>query len=185
MMVSAAAFFSGFCLVASRATTPPQFRAMTDGTGAAESLMEARRVYSEQATLVQGPAYAASQQLFFEQRRVAKRGPPTPAFSSTGLATPTGDTFGPTAPTASGSTPPATQDTGLFQPMHYQQETAFVATAHSAGVNANNPTDMALWMKETISTRAQVLDTIRHYHTAVMRQHWSRWTIDYYANPRS
>ncbi|CAE7421778.1 unnamed protein product [Symbiodinium natans] len=116
---------------------------MTDGTGAAESLMEARRVYSEQATLVQGPAYAASQQLFFEQRRVAKRGPPTPAFSSTGLATPTGDTFGPTAPTASGSTPPAKQDTGLFQPMHYQQETAFVATAHSAGVNANNPTDMA------------------------------------------
>ncbi|CAE7246061.1 unnamed protein product [Symbiodinium natans] len=142
---------------------------MTDGTGAAESLMEARRVYSEQATLVQGPAYAASQQLFFEQRRVAKRGPPTPAFSSTGLATPTGDTFGPTAPTASGSTPPAKQDTGLFQPMHYQQETAFVATAHSAGVNANNPTDMALWMKETISTRAQVLDTIRHYHTAVIR----------------
>ena len=48
-MVSAAAFFSGFCLVASRATTPTQIQAMTDGAGAgaAESLMEARRIYSE------------------------------------------------------------------------------------------------------------------------------------------
>ncbi|OLP89840.1 hypothetical protein AK812_SmicGene28651 [Symbiodinium microadriaticum] len=108
--------------------------------------------------------YAAAQQLYFEQRRTAKRGPPTPGFSSTGLTTPLGSE--PTAPApeeASGSqaTPPAQ---GFVQ-----DDVALQLTAAQAGVFPQDTGALRTWLGGTVTTRATVLETIRHYHKAVIR----------------
>ncbi|OLQ14689.1 hypothetical protein AK812_SmicGene1123 [Symbiodinium microadriaticum] len=113
--------------------------------------------------------YAAAQQLYFEQRRTAKRGPPTPGFSSTGLTTPLGSE--PTAPApeeASGSqaTPP-TQ--GFVQAFQVQDDVALQLTAAQAGVNPQDTGALRTWLGGTVTTRATVLETIRHYHKAVIR----------------
>ncbi|OLP92580.1 putative sulfoacetaldehyde acetyltransferase [Symbiodinium microadriaticum] len=113
--------------------------------------------------------YAAAQQLYFEQCRTAKRGPPTPGFSSTGLTTPLGSE--PTAPApeeASGSqaTPPAQ---GFVQAFQVQDDVALQLTAAQAGVNPQDTGALRTWLGGTVTTRATVLETIRHYHKAVIR----------------
>ena len=123
--------------------------------------------YQTQATVVANPAYAAAQNLFWEQRR--KRGPPTPAISSTGLATPSGqdDTAAEAAPTT--TPPPQQPQISMFQPVVLEAEVAYQATALSMGVDTQDQAATNAWMATPLTTRKDVLETIRHYHTAVVR----------------
>ena len=123
--------------------------------------------YQTQATVVANPAYAAAQNLFWEQRR--KRGPPTPAISSTGLATPSGhdDTAAETAPTT--TPPPQQPQISMFQPVVLEAEVAYQATALSMGVDTQDQAATNAWMATPLTTRKDVRETIRHYHTAVVR----------------
>ena len=153
------------------ATTPSG--AMSVNEQAMEVARQANHQYSQQAVVVGQPAYQAAQQMFWEQRR--KRGPPTPAFSSTGLATPAAETAAGAAERAEPNTVPpppqstTTPGTGLFQPVVLDTDVAYQTTANSMGVDVRDQTAMENWLGETITTRVQVLQTIRHYHTAVIR----------------
>ena len=96
-----------FLWVAATWATPLSFTEADSEAMSDQALAEAYLRQQQGATTT---LYAAAQQLYFDQRRTAKRGPPTPGFSSTGLTTPLGSE--PTAPApeeASGSqaTPPA------------------------------------------------------------------------------
>ncbi|CAE7825396.1 unnamed protein product [Symbiodinium sp. CCMP2592] len=130
----------------------------------ARQLALASRQYSEQAELTAQPVYSATQTLFFEERRANKRGPPTPSMSSMGTpGGPMGVGGAQTTPT----TPQGRQS--LFQPIPLDQEASIQATAFAAGVEANDPANVKRWLGEAITTRQQVLETVRHYHTAVLR----------------
>ena len=162
---------------ASRAT-PPATDALRAGPKAVAAMAEQRMAeeisrvnqqYHEQSQLTSSPADSASQQLWFEARRVAKRGPPTPAFSSTGLATPSGSVGGTGNGGDSGAAASTTPQTGLFQPITLEAESAIMATAYSAGINAREPAQLQQWMAQPLRTRGEVLETIRQYHTAVIR----------------
>ena len=109
-------------LVAPLATTPPPMAMTPEEAQRISSVVNAQ--YAQQATIVGQPAYQSAQQLFWDQRR--KRGPPTPAFSSTGLATPTGPAEGAMETEAPQTTPPAssTTPTGLFQPVVLSDQSA-------------------------------------------------------------
>ncbi|CAE7041945.1 unnamed protein product [Symbiodinium natans] len=135
----------------------------------AEEISRVNQQYHEQSQLTSSPAYSASQQLWFEARRVAKRGPPTPAFSSTGLATPSGSVGGTGNGGDSGAAASTTPQTGLFQPITLEAESAIMATAYSAGINAREPAQLQQWMAQPLRTRGEVLETIRQDHTAVIR----------------
>ena len=94
-------------------------------------------------------------------------GSPTPAISSTGLATPTG----PEEATSS-EQPQATpqpKQVSMFQPVVLDMNTAFQATALSMGVDTQDTAATQAWMATPLTTRKDVLETIRHYHTAVVR----------------
>ena len=150
--------------------TPPH---MAMSSEEAQQLSSAVAQYAQQAMIVGQQVYQSAQQLFWEQRR--KRGPPTPAFSSTGLATPSGQgdvTEGDVPAAASTTTPPSsstTPPTGLFQPVVLGDNSAYQAVAHSMGVDVNNTEAVEKWMAQPVTTRADVLHTVRHYHTAVIR----------------
>ena len=152
------------------ATTPASAPAMhpTVGRERAEQLaMEVNSQYIEQGQVVRRPAYEAAQQLFWENRR--KRGPPTPALSSTGLASQSGEVESqpqPAAAASSTTTPPTTE---LFQPVVLSPDNAIMATASVMGVNVNDQADMQQWLNSQITTRQQVLHTIQSYHHAVIR----------------
>ena len=154
-------------LVAPLATTPPSMAMTPEEAQRISSLVNAQ--YAQQATIVGQPAYQSAQQLFWDQRR--KRGPPTPAFSSTGLATPTGPAEGAMETEAPQTTPPAssTTPTGLFQPVVLSDQSAYQAVAHSMGIDINSQQAMDNWMGAPVTTRADVLQTLRHYHSSVIR----------------
>ena len=151
--------------VAPLATTPGMSLSEEEAAALAR---QANHQYAQQTTLVGQPAYQAAQQVFWENRR--KRGPPSP-FSSTGLATPAGagDTAGANtggAAATSTSTPP---QAGLFQPAVLNDTISYNAVAHSMGVDVNNEAAMNAWLAEPLHSRVQILQTVRHYHTAVIR----------------
>ena len=155
-----------FLWVAATWATPLSFTEADSEAMSDQALAEAYLRQQQGATTT---PYAAAQQLYFEQRRTAKRGPPTPGFSSTGLSTPLGSE--PTAPApeeASGSqaTPP-TQ--GFVQAFQVQDDVALQLTAAQAGVNPQDTGALRTWLGGTVTTRATVLETIRHYHKAVIR----------------
>ena len=150
-----------FLWVAATWATPLSFTEADNEAMSDQALAEAYLRQRQGATTT---PYAAAQQLYFEQRRTAKRGPPTPGFSSTGLTTPLGSE--PTAPApeeASGSqaTPPAQ---GFVQ-----DDVALQLTAAQAGVFPQDTGALRTWLGGTVTTRATVLETIRHYHKAVIR----------------
>ena len=154
-------------LVAPLATTPPSMAMTPEEAQRISSVVNAQ--YAQQATIVGQPAYQSAQQLFWDQRR--KRGPPTPAFSSTGLATPSGPAEGAMETEAPQTTPPAssTTPTGLFQPVVLSDQSAYQAVAHSMGIDINSQQAMDNWMGAPVTTRADVLQTLRHYHSSVIR----------------
>ena len=155
-----------FLWVAATWATPLSFTEADSEAMSDQALAEAYLRQQQGATTT---PYAAAQQLYFEQRRTEKRGPPTPGFSSTGLTTPLGSE--PTAPApeeASGSqaTPPAQ---GFVQAFQVQDDVALQLTAAQAGVNPQDTGALRTWLGGTVTTRATVLETIRHYHKAVIR----------------
>ena len=100
----------------------------------------------------------------FSERR--KRAPPTPASSS--LATPQDDQdMG--HPEAAPSATPQRQEVGLFQPVALGATAALSVTAAHAGVDVNDAQALQQWLDEPVGSRRQALDTVRHYHTGVIR----------------
>ena len=117
--------------------------------------------------------YATTQQQWFEQNRTRKRGPPsTHGISSSGLTTPaehTEDTEMAGAETTPPPQPAQEQPHNLIQPLGVEKEAAYSITASQMGVNAQDPQSYSSWMQARLTTRQEVLDTIRAYHTTVIR----------------
>ena len=120
--------------------------------------------------------YATTQQQWFEQNRTRKCGPPsTHGISRSGLTTPaehTEDTEMAGAETT--PQPPQSQEQpqSLIQPLGVEKDAAYAITASQMGVNAQDPQSYSSWMQTkitTLTTRQEVLDTIRAYHTTVIR----------------
>ena len=127
--------------------------------------------YQEMAGHTDTPVYAASQSLWFSTRRAQKRGPPSTAgFSSTGLDTPMEDvTTEAGGAEASSATPPPAATTRLFQPVPFDDEASVALTAAESGVNANDPGAVQQWLDAPVTTRRDVFQTVRAYHTSVIR----------------
>ncbi|CAE7443102.1 unnamed protein product [Symbiodinium pilosum] len=132
---------------------------------ALEVARQANHQYSQQAAVVGQPVHQAAQQMFWEQRR--KRGPHAGLFldGDAGGATDRAEPNTVPQPPQSTTTP----GTGLFQPVVLETDVAYQSTANSMGVDIRDQTAMESWLGEQITTRVQVLQTIRHYHTAVIR----------------
>ena len=62
----------------------------------------------------------------------------------------------------------STQDR-LIQPFDVDQPTSYELTAIQAGVDARDPGQMQAWLQGPITTRQEVLETVRAYHTGVIR----------------
>ena len=106
-----------------------------------------------------------------------KRGPPsTLGITSSGLTTPQehqeqDDTeMRDAAPAASSAGAQASEDTKpLLQVFEIEAAAAYELTAIQAGVDVQNKEQYQQWAQGQITTRQQVLDTIRAYHTGVIR----------------
>ena len=57
----------------------------------------------------------------------------------------------------------------LIQPFHIDQPTSYELTAMQAGVDARDPQQMETWLQGPITTRQELLETVRAYHTSVIR----------------
>ena len=151
-----------------RAMTEQQQQAMAAQNRVQQEVMEQ---YQQQARQTSQPVFSAVQNLWFESRRVGKRGPPSTAgFSSTGLTTPPGgaEAHGdaPMSDAAAGSADPVTP---LFQPLHYDDASSVALTAAQTGVDVNNKEALENWLDEPVGTRRAVLETVRAYHVGVIR----------------
>ena len=62
----------------------------------------------------------------------------------------------------------STQDR-LIQPFDVDQPASYELTAIQAGVDARDPAQMQTWLQGPITTRQEVLETVRAYHTGVIR----------------
>ena len=119
--------------------------------------------------------YATQQHQWFEENRTRKRGPPsTHGITSSGLTTPAEPTEQEDAEmTAAETTPQPPQgqpaSSSLIQPLGVEKDAAYSITAAQMGVNPQDPSSYSSWMQERLSTRQEVLDTIRAYHTTVIR----------------
>ena len=152
---------------AKRHWSKPPVRAMAgqgDQAALQQELAQAQLYMEEQRKLTRGAVYNAQQRLWFETRQ--KRGPPSTAMSS--LATP-GETMEVEGPGSNPqATTPATPPT-LFQPVPLATEAAFQMTAAQAGVDINNSEQIRHWMQQPVTTRQEVLETMRNYHVGVIR----------------
>ena len=121
--------------------------------------------------------YSAGQTQWFEDQRSKKRGPPsTLGITSSGLTTPQehqeqDDTeMRDAAPAASSAGAQASEDTKpLLQVFEIEAAAAYELTAIQAGVDVQNKEKYQQWAQGQITTSQQVLDTIRAYHTGVIR----------------
>ncbi|CAE7328939.1 unnamed protein product, partial [Symbiodinium sp. CCMP2456] len=129
-----------------------------------QEIAVATQTYEQQRSMTGAEVYAAQQRLWFETRH--KRGPPSTAVSS--LATPQveQDADMTAAEPATGTA--ATQPR-LFQPITMTTEAAYQVTAGQRGVDINDSAQMAQYLATPLTTRAQVLETIRDYHVSVIR----------------
>ena len=152
------------------------YSSVPNPTMSQELTPEQMRLTATNAWTVSGAnqIYQASQTQWFEANRTKKRGPPSAAgISSSGLTTPAEtDTVmeGADRPEA---TPPQEQaqssSTPLIQPITVEKEAAYAITASQSGVNAQDPAEYSAWLNQRLTTRAEVLDTVRAYHTSVIR----------------
>ena len=100
-----------------------------------------------------------------EQRN--KRGPPSTGASS--MATPQDD--GPQMITgAASSAQPEGTIPNLFQSLPVATEALFSLTAAYAGVDINDGSALQAWMQASVTTRQDVLQTLRNYDVAVIRR---------------
>ena len=120
--------------------------------------------------------YSAGQSQWFEEQRNKKRGPPsTLGITSSGLTTPQEqqaeeDTeMRVDSAAASTGVPQAGEaPKPLLQGFEIEAAAAYELTAIQAGVDVQNQEQYQQWAQGPITTR-QVLDTIRAYHTGVIR----------------
>ena len=62
------------------------------------------------------------------------------------------------------------QDVGLlFHATNLDTNTALTVTAAHAGIDVNNPQALQQWLDELVGSRRQALDSVRLYHTGVIR----------------
>ena len=64
---------------------------------------------------------------------------------------------------------PSMGATPLFQPIPVERDASFTMAAAQVGVDINSDADLQAYLATPLTTRAQVLDTIRHYHVGVIR----------------
>ena len=151
-------------------STPPTAQRAMAGKGSQrttdmeQEIAVATQTYEQQRSMTGAEVYAAQQRLWFETRH--KRGPPSTAVSS--LATPQveQDADMTAADPATGT---AANQPRLFQPITMTSEAAYQVTAGQRGVDINDRTQMEQYMSTPLTTRAQVLETIRDYHVSVIR----------------
>ena len=134
-----------------------------------QQLQQAQQTAFQQAGVA--ALYQTKQQSWFEEQRVKKRGPPsTVGITSSGLTTPQEDVpmeqveATRTEAPAGGST-----QERLIQPFDVDQPTSYELTAIQAGVDARDQAQMQAWLQGPITTRQEVLETVRAYHTGVIR----------------
>ncbi|OLP92479.1 hypothetical protein AK812_SmicGene25715 [Symbiodinium microadriaticum] len=128
------------------------------------------KTFSEPETQLRAKQYSAVtegyQQMWFEQRKQMKRGPPSAAgISSTGLSTPQEDQEMARPEPASGSN----DALRLFNPFNIDSAVATTLTAAEAGVDANDPQAVQAYLSGAVTTRKDVFDIVRNYHTGVIR----------------
>ena len=70
---------------------------------------------------------------------------------------------------ADGSADPEGAIPSLFQPLPAATEASFSITAAHAGVDINDETALQAWMLAQVTTRQDVLQTLRNFHVAVTR----------------
>ena len=129
-----------------------------------QQLQEAQQTAFHQAGVA--ALYQTKQQSWFEEQRVKKRGPPsTVGITSSGLTTPQEDVHMESAEaTRTEAGRPRTAS-----PFDVDQPTSYELTAIQAGVDARDPAQMQTWLQGPITTRQEVLETVRAYHTGVIR----------------
>ena len=121
---------------------------------------------SRQEMQVQSRLHGSMAEQWSVARRATKRGPPsTPAASS--AATPRGELADSDAKMTDG--PASSTDRPLFNPVAMDTDSAYQLTAAEYGVDINNQAAMKTWMGAPIPNRAELLATLRAYHTAVIR----------------
>ena len=148
----------------SRSTPPGSFAAMSQEELHHE-LTQANQRMDEQRRLTQVDVYAAQQRLWFETRH--KRGPPSTTMSA--AATPQDEHMEVDGSASASTAQPEVQGPALFQPVPIASEAAYTMTAAQAGVDINDTGAVQTYMQAPVTTRRQVLDTIRDYHVAVIR----------------
>ena len=124
-------------------------------------LAQATGFMMEQRRLTQHTAYQAQQSMWFANRH--KRGPPSTVESSMGTPQQDTEMEEPQPPL------PAMGATPLFQPIPVERDASFTMAAAQAGVDINSEADVQAYLATPLTTRAQVLDTIRQYHVGVIR----------------
>ena len=121
--------------------------------------------------------YETKHQSWFEEQRARKRGPPsTYGITSSGLTTPHAEggedmqvDSGEAAPRTEAPATGSAQTQPLLQPFEVDQNTSIELTAIQQGVNIQDKAQMDQWLQAPITTRQQVLETVRAYHTGVIR----------------
>ncbi|OLQ01224.1 hypothetical protein AK812_SmicGene16053 [Symbiodinium microadriaticum] len=146
----------------------------TPPTPLQQELTAAHQQLGAQQEITRQPVYAVNQSMWFQQRQDKRK---APSASGSMLGTPlaaesdaTMEQIGPDPFATRQATPPeAGQGATLFQPFPVDEETTYSLTAAQMGVNINNPGEVQAWLSGSVTTRGEVLKTIRAYHHGVLR----------------
>ena len=146
-------------------------------SGLGAELSQAYRRLEAQRQATQHDVYSAGQDMWFDARRAAKRGPPSTLASTVqSHATPPSDQVMEAAErdaiVEEGVRDLPTErrtPSSLFQPMPIETDVAYQMTAAQRGVDINDVGAMQAYMATPLLTRSEVLQTIRDYHIGVLR----------------
>ena len=145
----------------------------TPPTPLQQELTAAHQQLGAQQEITRQPVYAVNQSMWFQQRQDKRKAPSASgSMLGTPLAAESDATMeiGPDPFAARQATPPeAGQGATLFQPFPVDEETTYSLTAAQMGVNINNPAEVQAWLSGAVTTRGDVLKTIRAYHHGVLR----------------
>ena len=143
-------------------------QAATPQSTLARELTEAHQQLGLQQNITNQPVYTVNQQLWFQHRQDKRKAPPA---SGSMLGTPqvpesdaTMEEELGTDPFATATPPQPSQGANLFQPMPMQEQTAYSLAAAQLGVDINDPAAVQAWHTGSVTTRADVLQTVRVYH---------------------
>ena len=150
-----------------RSTPPKSASAAMSQEELRHELAQAGQRMEEQRRLTQSDVYAAQQRLWFETRH--KRGPPSSSISAVATPQEPSEHMELDGTSSAGVAPPEAQGPALFQPVPIAAEAAYSMTAAQAGVDINNHGAVQTYMQAPVTTRQDVIETIRNYHVAVIR----------------